>query len=1061
MKKTLVVLLTLVLLVPFLQAQIRTGNLTGKVVTQDGQPLPGVTITLTSDVSAQLTAVTNEMGVFRFRELFPSRNYVVTAELEGFKQKSVSGVGVSLGVTSEVNLVMELGAVSEEIVVEGKAAVIDTKATQINTVVTREELQSLPTGRDPFVILAMAPGVQTDRVNVAGSESGQQASSVGRGEGTYNNNTWNVDGVNVTDPAAIGATPSYWDFDAFEEMNVTTGGGDVTIQSGGIALNMVTRRGGNKHALGGRVYFTDEKFQGENVTDELIQQFYRTDITGSVGIRNIKDWGFNLGGPIIKDKLFYWGSIGVNDIKTRTITGVNDDTLLQNFAFKLNLQAFENNRVEFFFHVGAKIKEGRSVSATLPKGLGQGGQAHFGSPILKLQMDQTFGSNLFLSLKYAASDAGFRMWPMNDPGSSAYPTGEYATWYNMANATYGDAPNTHSGYAYNVKRPKTNYALHLTYFNDVIFNASHEWKFGFEYSTANQNLFSSEYYSGTGSVRFRRNYNTVQLDLNGDGLNQVPAGWNYLELRRPLVRDQYTDYVTAFIQDTLTFGNLTLKLGARYDLQIPEMKTFEVKAIVPDHPVFTNNFTPDLVSRLAGIFPNITVPGVKDPDWAVPMISPRIGATYDLKGDGKTILKLSGAIYGGIYGVGEAGNFLPYGTSGNLDFWWLDNGDGKADFTELYWWTLVGNGRRPVRVWDDVGNFIGNAAEMQSRGVLIRGFDFFNPGDLSPSRQLIDGKRSPQRTYEALFTIDRELARDLAISLNLTYRLNNNFWWNTLYYPETGLCFDGIHAYSQAGTIPATIPTLGSTMDAAGKPYFLPKPEYGYSSYLMYKPRPDYYQNYMSADLVLVKRLSNRWMAQGSITLQNQYQYWGESGYGARTNTVIAGNPTNKWAYDSKSYSPLVGGTSGMINQYIFARWMVKLSGLYQLPADFNISANFHAREGNILARSFTLNNQTWGNRSYFTTEVMMEEFGKTRLPINWDLSIRLEKMISIGEGQRVYLMIDVFNVFNANFEERRYQYEMGTYYTHNNTFVPDAYPGKIANLANPRVFRFGIRFQF
>ncbi len=1051
MRKTLVVVLTLVLLVPFLQAQIRTGNLTGKVVTQDGQPLPGVTITLTSDVSAQLTAVTNEMGVFRFRELFPSRNYVVTAELEGFKQKSVSGVGVSLGVTSEVNLVMELGAVSEEIVVEGKAAVIDTKATQINTVVTREELQSLPTGRDPFVILAMAPGVQTDRVNVAGSESGQQASSVGRGEGTYNNNTWNVDGVNVTDPAAIGATPSYWDFDAFEEMNVTTGGGDVTIQSGGIALNMVTRRGGNKHALGGRVYFTDEKFQGENVTDELIQQFYRTDIAGTVGIRNIKDWGFNLGGPVIKDKLFYWGSIGVNDIKTRTITGVNDDTLLQNFAFKFNLQAFENNRVEFFFHVGAKIKEGRSVSASLPKGLGQGGQAHFGSPILKLQMDQTFGSNLFLSLKYAASDAGFRLWPMNDAGSSAYPTGQYATWYDMTRATYGDAPNTHSGFYYNVKRPRKNYALHLTYFNDVIFNASHEWKLGFEYSTANQNIFSSEYYSGTGSVRFRRNYNTVQLDLNGDGLNQVPTNWYYLELRRPYVRDQYTNYVTAFIQDTLTFGNLSLKIGARYDLQTPEMKSFDLNAIQPDHPVFTNNFTPGLVSRLAGIFPSITVPGVKDSDWAVPMISPRVGATYDLRGDGKTILKLSGAIYGGIFGVAEAGNFLPYGTSGNLDFWWLDNGDGKADFNELYWWTLVGNGRRPVRVWNDAGDFIGNAAEMQARGVLIRGFDFFNPAALTPSRQYIDGKRTPQKTYEVLFTIDRELARDLAVSLNLTYRLNNNFWWNVNHYPGAA-DLDGPGAYAQVGTIPATIPGLGSTMDAAGKPYYLVKPEFGYTSYAMYKPRPDYYQNYMSADLVLVKRLSNRWMAQGSVTLQNQAVHYGDQGYM---------NPTNMWALDGKPYSALVGGASGMIDQYIFSRWMVKMSGLYQLPAGFNISANFHAREGNMLARYFTLNHQTWANRTFFTTDVYMEEFGKTRLPVNWDLSLRLEKMITVAEGQRVYLMVDVFNVFNSNFEERRYQYEMGTYYPHNNTFVAAAYPGKIANLANPRVFRLGIRFQF
>ncbi len=76
-------------------------------------------------------------------------------------------------------------------------------------------------------------------------------------------NVWAMDGMVITDPAAIGASPTYYDFDAFEEMNITVGGADVTVQTGGIALNMVTRRGGNRVSLGGRFYLTDGEVPGQ------------------------------------------------------------------------------------------------------------------------------------------------------------------------------------------------------------------------------------------------------------------------------------------------------------------------------------------------------------------------------------------------------------------------------------------------------------------------------------------------------------------------------------------------------------------------------------------------------------------------------------------------------------------------------------------------------------------------------------------------------------------------------------------------------------------------------
>jgi len=244
-------------------AQIRTGNVYGKITDEDGNPLPGVTVTLTGAKTAPLTSITSAEGIYRFLSLPPSRDYVVRAELAGFKTAERTGIIVVVGHNVELNLTMDMGRIEEEVTVTAVSPVVDTKKTSVGITVTQEVLQSLPTARDPWVILQMAPSIIVDRENVGGVESGQQSSYVARG-GPRSQNVWAMDGLVITDPAAIGASPSYYDFDAFEEMNITVGGSDVTVQTGGVALNMITRRGGNRVSLGGRFYMIDEKFQAKN-----------------------------------------------------------------------------------------------------------------------------------------------------------------------------------------------------------------------------------------------------------------------------------------------------------------------------------------------------------------------------------------------------------------------------------------------------------------------------------------------------------------------------------------------------------------------------------------------------------------------------------------------------------------------------------------------------------------------------------------------------------------------------------------------------------------------------
>ena len=148
-----------------------------------------------------------------------------------------------------------------------------------------------------------------DRENIGGNMSGQQSNYVSRG-GNPTNNKWSLDGVDITDMAATGASPSYYDFDAFEEMTINTGGVDVTQQTGGVGINLVTKSGTDSFKGSSRFYVTDDKFESNNITDALRAQ----GATSGNPIQDIKDYGVEVGGPIKKGRAWVWGSFGKQNV---------------------------------------------------------------------------------------------------------------------------------------------------------------------------------------------------------------------------------------------------------------------------------------------------------------------------------------------------------------------------------------------------------------------------------------------------------------------------------------------------------------------------------------------------------------------------------------------------------------------------------------------------------------------------------------------------------------------------------------------------------------------------
>jgi hypothetical protein len=1077
MRKVFGVLCCLLIALP-LAAQQRTGNIYGTVMDDQGTPLPGVSVTLTGVTIAPMATTTSSEGRFRFLSLFPANDYVLKAELAGFKTKIETGVIVNIGRNSDIMVVMEPGVLEEQVTVIAQTPMVDAKKTQVTHTVNYEMLQSLPSARDPWVILQMTPGIMMDRENIGGAESGQQSAFQSRGS---TGQEWTIDGMQTTDRNS-GGSPGYYDFDAFEELNISTGSLDVEHRDPGVVINIVTRRGGNKLSLGGRFYYSDKYMQG-TVPQEKLNEL---NIRGFNQIRDIKDFGFNAGGPIVKDKAWWWGSYGVQQIQTINAINVNDDTYLNNYNFKVNLQLLPQNRFEFLYMIGDKTKFGRSSAEYYPPGWRQGSRFKYGNPSFKFQDEHMFGDKLFASIRIGKSDAGFGMIPESDLDLKDL------SWYDVEqNLYYGSQTYFYSD------RPHPYGVIQAQYFNDSLFGAAHEMKVGFE---VNNN--SRTYVGGyPGNVYIQRNYYQDIVDWDGDGVMDNPRDDFGIDLRRIYNYRSYNGYrdgtkrIAAYFSDTVSKGRFNINLGVRFDRGKPYVEETTSRSLWTADQMgeiynqYQKNYadialllyTPETIDKVRALLPERQRDYV-EAQKLYTMFSPRLGLTYDIFGNGKTLLKLAYTLYpGGFLGTGY---WTPAGMGGAINFWWHDaNGDGTAHWNELYW-ANYGVSTRPVyRAFDDDGNFVGNYT--REYGLMYSGF-IWGATDLTRPSAYVDlDTWKTSQTHEFQVSVDREIMRDFGVQLSYTRKRMGRYSSSYSYYPEE--FFPGLDNhyrttddYEIGGYIPDQLidlgpdRTLGTADDvtydpgeAAGRPWYVLKniPETATTSYSILKMMdPKRHNVYQGVDLVFTKRLSHKWMMNGSLTYQTQKSYYGDYGYT---------DPTNIWAYEGQIYGFSMGGTSGKISQTMFTRWMVKLMGLYQLPYDISISGTLTGREGAFNTVSFGVQNRTLPNPRSYSNSMLNLPYGKTeRLPPAWTVNLKLEKMFRLGDTSRMYFSVDCFNVFNNDVVLRRYSRSYGTfrfigapgsetwYTAGRNWTAPSATQGRYNELMNPLTFRLGMRFQ-
>src|SRR5215471_10872733 len=228
-------------------AQVQTGSIAGAVTDASNAVMPGVTVTLTGDklIGGAQVQTTDASGAYRFDRL-PPGSYNVKFELQGFKTIDRAGIAINAAFVATVNAKLEVGNVSETITVTGESPTVDTKSNLQQTVMNQEILEGIPSGRDPWSVAKIIPGVQVATYDVGGTQSYQQSSLSAHGSST-NDVSYNIDGATVNWPGGGGgATMLYYDQGMFEEVNYMTSAIPAEVMVGGVSINMVTKDAGNK-----------------------------------------------------------------------------------------------------------------------------------------------------------------------------------------------------------------------------------------------------------------------------------------------------------------------------------------------------------------------------------------------------------------------------------------------------------------------------------------------------------------------------------------------------------------------------------------------------------------------------------------------------------------------------------------------------------------------------------------------------------------------------------------------------------------------------------------------
>ena len=953
-----------------------TSQVFGRVTDASGGVLPGVTVTLTSPALLEpRTAITSDSGTYEFSGL-PIGVYAVKFELAGFGTLVRDGLQLQSGFNAQVNGELTVGGLQESVTVSGVSPIVDVRSTTQGTRFNVEELQAIPSARDVFQVLTQTPGIAGDRQNVGGTHNGQQTGMFSRGAGN-GQGRWFVDGVDRNDLA--NGRPFVVDFNSVEEVQVSTGGADVTMQTPGVFVSVVTKSGSD--AFHGASWFlrTDHHLGSTNVTDDLRAQ----GANSGNPLVYTNDYGGQVGGPIKKGRAWFWATYGMQNVRLGVLNVYQQtsecapvqanplsfpfsdvvDCLVLNkqdvpaLGGKFNARPFAGNLFTVATSFGQRVESIRSADDLHPTlettnkmaymvksdstyDLGPAfWNTEIWDPSWKFGDQHTFTDRWLVDVSF-----GHHCWC----NSIVPQTLELRQVQPMLELTTGTWGRSWSDSAIMLVTNNTLDAT-STYFLPGKWGGEHSFKAGYKYG------HYGEVYDRTYSGYAQSVFNSAQ---------PLPIFTTPFTARviRDFITPAFFDQHSFYLQDTYSRQRVTAIVGLRWDRQEDYVAAVNIAA-----HAFQGQ--PTIDGTPFSLFPALDVPEVRaGAVWNT--VAPRVGLTYDLTGNATNVIKGSYAVYFDQRFGGQLSKSLNPAGSARIDLGWTDlNRDQTVQPNEI------------------------NQGLIRS----VTGFDPANPARLVSSNSVDPDVKAP-RTHEVVIGFGKEMAGDFGINVSYVWRRYDRFIWNDT---------NGITSADYSAvpfTPPASACPAAARCDAVT--YYVPNVTLP-SAYTVTN-RPDFLHTYNGLELVVRKRSSRGWMMTGSYSYNSTIEDY--------NSPAAYEDPTSITERNGVQYAPTGGGIGGgggsnLGGIPINAKWIAKLNGSYRLPFEVNVAATADLRQGYPFLQAINIASRP--NRAP-AIAVLLDPVGDVRFTNFATMDFRVDKVFNV-RGMRLQPSFDMFNVFNSN----------------------------------------------
>jgi hypothetical protein len=623
----------------------------GVVRDMTGAVLPGVTIEVKSPaiIGGVRASVSDDNGQYRIVDLRPG-TYSVTFTLPGFTTVVREGLVLETNFTAPVNAEMRVGALTETVTVSGESPVVDVQTTQRQEPLNRALLDALPTGRDWTTQGNVLPSVQMGRFDVGGSSTTQSGTLVAfgsRGEDA----SIQMDGINATNAWGEGWWGATYHNEAdYEEVAFTTASASAESRTGGVLVNMIPRIGSNVLRLSSVLTYTNERMEGTNIDDDLRAKGFN--LAG--GLDHMYDANLSVGGPIKRDRVWFYGSIRrwaffnkVPGITNRDGTQVISDDKLGGHTGRGTVQ-IGNTRIN-----GSHAHNPRDRWAFGIEALNGAPEAFSSYPNrphqTAVRSATTLSSQLLLEAGYLRNYWFAELIAHDDVRLA---TCFVAFDQCPAGTDYGDIRKTDLVRDWTWNAPGANDNDYETVRHSWLASMSwvtgqHNFKVGFDYSKGNR-MILTRMSNGAITQRYRSGV--------PDSVS-IPT--------QPSITDTNIDAeIGIYVQDSWTRGRLTMNPGLRFDY---------IKDSISDQTAAVGRFLPERRFTQADY---VELPTFRD-------VSPRFGLSYDLFGNGKTALKGSLGRYVQSFASNLADSYNPMGGGSDTRTWTDRNGDDIAQESEL------------------------------------------------------------------------------------------------------------------------------------------------------------------------------------------------------------------------------------------------------------------------------------------------------------------------------------------------------------------------------------------